>query len=193
MNTIVRRPVALRTRSASLITSRISLMPASTALNDTKRAFVRSAMIRASVVLPVPGGPHRMIDCSRSRSIASRSGLPGASRSSWPTSSSKVRGRIRSASGAGAGEEGAFSTTLSSKSESISPRGHEVRRALAACFVQQQRGGDGGVERLDRRFHRNRDAIVCGGENGRRHPGALAADDNGGGTLQVGLEEGPAV
>ena len=36
-----------------------------------------SAMTRASVVLPVPGGPHRMIDCSRSRSIASRSGLPG--------------------------------------------------------------------------------------------------------------------
>ena len=35
-------------------------------------------MMRASVVLPVPGGPQRMIDCSRSRSIASRSGLPGA-------------------------------------------------------------------------------------------------------------------
>ena len=34
-------------------------------------------MMRASVVLPVPGGPQRMIDCSRSRSIASRSGLPG--------------------------------------------------------------------------------------------------------------------
>ena len=52
-------------------------MPASTALNDTNRAWVVSAMIRASVVLPVPGGPHRMIDCSRSRSMASRSGLPG--------------------------------------------------------------------------------------------------------------------
>ena len=53
-------------------------MPASTALNGTKCACVISAMTRASVVLPVPGGPQRMIDCSRSRSIASRSGLPGA-------------------------------------------------------------------------------------------------------------------
>ena len=35
-------------------------------------------MSRASVVLPVPGGPQKMIDCSRSRSIASRSGRPGA-------------------------------------------------------------------------------------------------------------------
>ena len=98
--TIVRRPVERRSRSASAITSRISLMPASTALNETNRAFVVSAMMRASVVLPVPGGPHRMIDCSRSRSIASRSGLPGASSSSWPTNSSNVRGRMRSASGA---------------------------------------------------------------------------------------------
>ena len=52
-------------------------MPASTALKATKCACVVSAMRRASVVLPVPGGPQRMIDCSRSRSIASRSGLPG--------------------------------------------------------------------------------------------------------------------
>ena len=59
------------------MTSRISLMPESTALNETNRALVVSAMMRASVVLPVPGGPHRMMDCSRSRSIASRSGLPG--------------------------------------------------------------------------------------------------------------------
>ena len=77
-------------------------MPASAALNDTKRAFVVSAMMRASVVLPVPGGPQRMIDCRKSRSMASRSGLPGASSSSWPTNSSNERGRIRSASGASA-------------------------------------------------------------------------------------------
>ena len=52
-------------------------MPASTALNDTNLARVSSATSRASVVLPVPGGPQRMIDCSRSRSIISRSGRPG--------------------------------------------------------------------------------------------------------------------
>ena len=101
MKTIVRRPVVRRRRSASAITSRISLMPGEHGAERRRsRALVVSAMMRASVVLPVPGGPHRMIDCSRSRSIASRSGLPGASRSSWPTNSSSVRGRIRSASGA---------------------------------------------------------------------------------------------
>ena len=41
MKTIVRRPVARRRRSASAITSRISLMPDSTALNDTNRALRR--------------------------------------------------------------------------------------------------------------------------------------------------------
>ena len=39
------------------MTSLISLMPDSTALNGTKCASVNSAMIRASVVLPVPGRP----------------------------------------------------------------------------------------------------------------------------------------
>ena len=97
--TIVRRPVRRRRSCAAAMTSLISLMPASTALKGTKCACVSSAMIRASVVLPVPGGPQRMIDCSRSRSIASRSGLPGPRISSWPTISSSVRGRTRSASG----------------------------------------------------------------------------------------------
>ena len=77
-NTIVRRPIRRRRSCAAAMTSLISLMPASTALNGTKCACVISAITRASVVLPVPGGPQRMIDCRRSRSIASRSGLPGA-------------------------------------------------------------------------------------------------------------------
>ena len=79
-------------RSARAMTSLISLMPDRTALNETNRAVVRSAIRRASVVLPVPGGPQKIIDCSRSRSIASRSGAPGASSASWPTNSSSVRG-----------------------------------------------------------------------------------------------------
>ena len=40
-----------------------------------------------------------MIDCSRSRSIVSRNGRPGATSSSCPTISSSDRGRMRSASG----------------------------------------------------------------------------------------------
>ena len=53
-------------------------MPDSTALNEMKWARVTFAIRRASVVLPVPGGPQRMIDCRRSCSIARRSGRPGA-------------------------------------------------------------------------------------------------------------------
>ena len=107
MKTMVRRPVMRRRCSAAAITSFTSLMPARTALNAMNSAFVRSAMSRASVVLPVPGGPQRMIDCSRSRSIISRSGRPGAISSSWPTISSSERGRMRSARGTVRGSTGA--------------------------------------------------------------------------------------
>ncbi len=62
-NTIVRLPVMRRRCSAVAITSLTSLMPDSTALKARNSALVRSAIKRASVVLPVPGGPHRMIDC----------------------------------------------------------------------------------------------------------------------------------
>ena len=43
-----------------------------------------SAIRRASVVLPMPGGPHRIIECRRPDSKATRSGLPGPSRCCWP-------------------------------------------------------------------------------------------------------------
>ena len=84
MKRIVRRPERRRASSASAITSRISLMPDSTALNVMKCARVTFAITRASVVLPVPGGPQRMIDCSRSlldrfakRAAGRRGALPG--------------------------------------------------------------------------------------------------------------------
>ena len=54
--TMVRVPY-WRAPSASLMTCLISLMPASTAENSTKSASVMRAIILASVVLPVPGGP----------------------------------------------------------------------------------------------------------------------------------------
>ena len=71
--------------SASTITCLISLMPPITAENSMKLAWVASAMILASVVLPTPGGPHRIMDPASSRSISTRRGLPGPSRCSWPT------------------------------------------------------------------------------------------------------------
>ena len=51
------------------------------------------------MVFPLPGGPQKIIEPATPRSIASRSGLPGASRCAWPANSSSVRGRMRAASG----------------------------------------------------------------------------------------------
>ena len=89
-----------------------------------------SAISRASVVLPVPGGPQRIIECSRPDSKATRSGLPGPSRCCWPITSSSVFGRSRSASGA-APEESAkgSSRELGGKeARSVAARGHGARR-----------------------------------------------------------------
>ncbi len=52
-------------------------MPLSTALKATNSECVRRAISRASVVLPQPGGPQRIIEPRSSRSMATRSGLPG--------------------------------------------------------------------------------------------------------------------
>ena len=98
MKTMVRVPY-WRARSASAMTCLISFIPVSTAENSRNSAFVMCAMILASVVLPVPGGPQKMSEPVSSRSIWVRSGFPGAIRGSWPTNSSSVRGRMRSASG----------------------------------------------------------------------------------------------
>ncbi len=76
------------------------LSPAVTAERVSNALAVAPATSRAMVVLPVPGGPHRMTDDSRSASINVRSGRPAPSRSSWPTTSSRVVGRSRAASGA---------------------------------------------------------------------------------------------
>src|SRR5205823_620996 len=149
-----------------------------------KRACVRSAMMRASVVLPVPGGPHRMMDWSKSRSIASRSGLPGASRSSWPTNSSNVRGRTRSASGA---RTVFFGGTSSGNRESTS--GFRLRMstfsALPARFVQDDGGRGRRVERFDGWRHRNREAFVGVLDDVGRKAGPLAADQNDDAALEI--------
>src|SRR5205823_2998756 len=79
---------------------RTSFTPAVTADMVTNSLLVARAISMASVVLPVPGGPHRITDDSRSASIRLRSGLPGASSFSCPTTSSSVSGRIRAARGA---------------------------------------------------------------------------------------------
>jgi hypothetical protein len=52
------------------------------------------------VVLPVPGGPQRIMEGILPFSMAVRRMLPLPARCSCPTSSSRVCGRIRSARGA---------------------------------------------------------------------------------------------
>ena len=100
MNRIVRRPWwASRSRAAST-SARRSFTPASTALRLLKWARVLPAMIRARVVLPVPGGPCRIRLPTRSAAMARRSSRPGPRIASCPTKSSRLRGRIRSARGA---------------------------------------------------------------------------------------------
>ena len=84
---------------ASSTTFRRSATPAETALRVTKCAWVWRAITSASVVLPLPGGPHKIIEGIRSSSMLRRSTRPGAKRCSCPRISSSVRGRMRAASG----------------------------------------------------------------------------------------------
>ena len=77
----------------------MSLTPVSTAEIAMNSESNASAINRASVVLPEPGGPHRIIECGLPAANATASGLPGASRCRWPTTSSIDFGRSRSASG----------------------------------------------------------------------------------------------
>ena len=63
---------------APAITSRTSFTDAFTAESGTNALVVASAMSRASVVFPVPGGPQKITDDSRSASISRRSGRPSA-------------------------------------------------------------------------------------------------------------------
>src|SRR5258706_10586468 len=93
------RPDCASTASACATASRMSFTPASTAEMAMKSALKASAIRRASVVLPEPGGPHRIIECGLRELNATSSGFPGASRCRWPTISPGVFGRSRSASG----------------------------------------------------------------------------------------------
>ena len=100
------RPCRSRWSRASSIALRTSRTPAVIADISTKRPPTPRETTCASVVLPVPGGPHSSTDVSPARlpvpppATIRRSGDPDASRWSWPTTSSRLRGRIRTASGA---------------------------------------------------------------------------------------------
>ena len=97
---MVRRPPVSRRCSAASISRRRSFTVPVMADTSTNSACVVFAMMRASVVLPVPAGPYRMTEDSVSCSMARRSQESGPTACSWPTYSPSVRGRMRAASGA---------------------------------------------------------------------------------------------
>ena len=100
-NSTVSLPLEARRLRAELIASRTSLTPAATAETSTKCRLVWPETIEAIVVLPVPGGPHSSSDIDWSPSTSRRSGAPGVEQVLLARrSSSRSRGRIRTARGA---------------------------------------------------------------------------------------------
>ena len=97
-------------------------------------ALVVCAMILASVVFPTPGGPHKIIEVVSSVSNCSRSALPGPSKCSWPTNSSRVRGRMRSASGRWRKSEG-VSLEYAGSPGSASNRLMACFRGMRSCVA----------------------------------------------------------
>src|SRR5262245_27847265 len=143
---MVRRPPRARSASASATTWRISLTPASTAEKGTKRAPATWAMRNASVVLPVPGGPQRIMEWRRPSSSARRSTVPGPIRCCCPTTSSRLRGRIRSASGAGGGlsEDAGAANRSSTAGLYVAPTCVEAEGGLLEGDRKVQQGRDAG-------------------------------------------------
>ena len=101
-NSSVPWPLDLRARASSKARLR-SATPENTADSAVKRSPAASASSRAMVVLPTPGGPHRISEASEPRSSMRAIAPSGPSRWSWPTTSASTRGRRRSASGRPAG------------------------------------------------------------------------------------------
>jgi len=120
--------------AARSITARTSARPACTALSSSKAAWECSAISRASVVLPDPGGPYSTIECGRPCSIAPRSAEPSPSRCDCPTKSARLRGRMRTASGrASRPSRSAPPEALGSASNRLS-----IPRSIARVRVQAE-------------------------------------------------------
>ena len=158
---IVRCPWVPRRSRARAITARTSFTEAETAESSSKAAPVVAATIRASVVLPIPGGPKKIADPTRSSAIARRSAEPSPSMCSWPASSSSVRGRRRSASGAVSGSRWAAASenrslnTRSGAGKAGTCAPGSLRRAygscLKVCSARAETGADGARGRVPAR------------------------------------------
>ena len=131
MNRIGRRPAARNLR-ASLKASRTSATPDMTAESAISGSPTAAASRRAKVVLPQPGGPHRMTEDRRPAASIRPSGASGFNTSSWPSTSSSRRGRMRSASGRSAAGLGADSTAPAAPNRSVTGRLASGRPSCAA-------------------------------------------------------------
>src|SRR5216684_1338059 len=171
--------------SEAAMTSLISLMPESTALKEMKSDLVSRAMRRARVVLPQPGGPQNSMEPMLSDSICLRSGLPGPRSFSWPMNSSRVRGRMRSASGwLAAGTSGSRAAGPCGVNGNLEKRltlfsdvrrGHGV--SLTSGFVKNDGGRGGGVQGLDAASHGNAAARVGAALDFFGEAGAFVANE----------------
>ncbi len=94
----VGRSASRRTRLASSTAARRSATPEVTAETAMKCAPTIPARSEARVVLPTPGGPQSTMEGSWPEATALW--CPGPSRCACPTTSSRVRGRMRAARGA---------------------------------------------------------------------------------------------
>src|SRR5689334_7083657 len=136
----------------------MSLTPASTAEIAMKSALNASAISRASVVLPTPGGPHRIIECGLPAANATASGLPGASRWRCPMTSSILFGRNRSASGvsgpASPAKRSGSARSLPHDVRALRRRERErVRRELRIALDVAERELRRLAERVDQQHH----------------------------------------
>ena len=98
-NSSVCRPLERRSRAVSNTFFR-SATPEKIAEICSKASPVSPASSRATVVLPVPGGPQKIIEPSEPERIIRVSAPSAPVRCSWPTTSARFFGRSRSASGA---------------------------------------------------------------------------------------------
>src|SRR6185437_3967212 len=162
-------------------------MPDMTALKGTNSERVFLAIRRARVVLPQPGGPQKSMETMSSRSICVRRGLPGASKSSWPSTSSSVRGRMRSARGrelCGPSFSGP-SGSMARKRFMAMCRESFNAAALARGFIKDQRGGDCGVQGVYRLRKLDANERVGAAFNFGRQAGAFVADENRDGSAKI--------
>src|SRR5512144_1447753 len=121
-------------------------MPETTAEKARNRALVLAAMIRASVVFPLPGGPQKTSEGTRSSSIAFARNDSGPTSSGGPTTSGRSRGRIRSARGASGTGTGSVprsgASSSSSKRPPVTPRppgSATLRRLVELLFELVER------------------------------------------------------